>query len=113
MANRFAVILLCVFLSGCGTLSTNEVAWHTLNVADIAITMNRCDNLSEANPLLGKDPTDEQLVLFGLGFSLLYHGAHQWLEENEPGGVKFFEWATLLVKGLVVANNINNHNRYC
>lgn len=100
-------------LSGCGTLSSREVAWHALNAADIGITAARCENLQEANPLIGRDPSDEQLVLFGLGFSLLYHGAHEWLEKNQPGGVKAFEWITLIFKGLIVANNVNNHQRYC
>lgn len=110
---RIGVILLCVVMSGCGTLGSREVAWHALNAADIGITMARCDSLQEANPIIGKDPTNEQLVLFGLGFSLLYHGAHNWLEENQPSGVKVFEIATLVIKGLVVANNVNNHRRYC
>ena len=113
MASRLGVILLCALLSGCASVSWQEATWHTLNAADIGTTMARCDNLQEANPIIGKDPTDEQLVLFGLGFSLLYQGARNWIEENEPGGLKVFDTVTLVVKGLVVANNINNLNRYC
>ena len=108
-----ALILSAVLLSGCSTLSGPEIAWHTLNAADIGVTMIRCDQLIEQNPLLGENPSDAKLAAFGVAFSLLYHTAHNWLEENEPEGVKVFEWMTLAVKGLVVAHNVENQRRYC
>lgn len=107
------MVMLPLLLTGCGTLSAGEVAWHTLNAADIGVTMIRCDELIEQNPILGSDPSDAKLAAFGLGFSLLYHAAHNWLEDNEPGGVKAFEWVTLAVKGVVVAHNVNNQRTYC
>ena len=112
-STRVAALFLCALLSGCASVSWQEATWHTLNAADIGTTMARCDNLQEANPIIGKDPTNEQLVLFGLGFALLYQGARNWIEENQPGGLKVFDAVTLTLKGLVVVNNANNLKRYC
>lgn len=108
-----SIVLACLLLSGCGTLSPERVAWHSLNVVDGYQTIERCDNLYEANPLIGKDPSDAEVALFIVGFALLYEGAHRWISENEPDGLKAFEWITLGVKTLVVAHNFQQRSKYC
>ena len=113
IGKALGVAVATAVLAGCGTMNRYEAAWHTLNAADIGVTMIRCDQLIEQNPLLGENPSDAKLAAFGVAFSLIYHAAHNWLEENEPEGIRAFEIVTLAVKGVVVAHNVNNQRKYC
>jgi len=119
MSKLFVILLvaLSVATSGCAAgglkMSKQEIAWHSLNVVDGYQTITRCDNLYEANPLMGKNPSDAKVAAYIVGFSALYHWGRKWIEENEPGGLKAFDIATFGVKLLVVGNNISQKNQYC
>jgi len=104
------------FLGGCATLgdmSTEEKVWHGLNVVDGAQTAGRCRGVVEMNPLLGKNPSDAEVAAFTVGMSALYHYLHKWIAENEPGGLKVFEYVTIGAKILVIGHNANVAREEC
>ena len=110
---RSLVVVLAVLMAGCATPRQNEMLWHGLNAVDGFETISRCEGVIEANPIIGKDPSDAKVAAYMVGFSVLYHYLNKWVERNDPEHLKAFQWMTLGIKSIVVVNNAVVINDAC
>lgn len=100
------LVILLSILSGCGSMSTREKAWHVLHAVDVAQTMQIADSecheegLPGTYALIGKKPSKEKVLAWGVATALLQHYASDVL----PKTVMNMEFA---LKIGIVANNEN------
>jgi hypothetical protein len=85
-----------------------EYTFQALNLIDLAQTASclsarRC---SEANPILGRNPSIGALVGLKLGTGLLHFAATRWLLAEHPKSVKPFLWGSIAIQGGVVGWNM-------
>ena len=97
------ILILC----GCSWSQKNKQLWTTftiLHAVDTYQTMSLINKpeINETNPLLGNDPSKEQIITFmGLNYVLLYFITDQLTEEQRN---KFLLGANIVKIG-VVGNN--------
>ena len=115
------VALLMVFvlavLSGCATWNSPErlrTAFHATNAIDVGATTLRDPTcMSEANPLMGSDPSTGSVVLLGGLVSLIYEGIYWSLEDADLSERLAFGRSFLVVKGLGTAWTVNTVSHRC
>ena len=83
---RFGVLLLAVFLSGCGTMPGHEKAYHMLTLVDTAQTIHvareACYRESgfPTRALIGEQPSEGEVYGVNALYSLGYHVVTRWLD---------------------------------
>jgi hypothetical protein len=103
---KWMILLLLPVFVGCGSMSTREKAWHVLHAVDVAqtIQVGKSPCHHEAMPdtaaVIGKNPSTEKVLAWGLATAVLYHYANDIL----PDTVMNMQFA---FKVGVVANNEN------
>lgn len=111
----FALALwLTLSLSGC-SLSNGQlrVAYHATNAADAYTTLERDPRcMVEGNPVLGRDPTDAQVLAFvglqSLLYELICSGPARRQGEEKACRIGF-----LILKSAAVGWNISQHQKGC
>lgn len=110
------MLISLVALAGCQNMSKPELAWQAMHFVDVAQTINGPANdpcFVEANPLtrslIGENPSEESVLLWGMGVAFLHATASHMIEESDAP--KWVEWAwhsvSLVTKGSTI---IGNHN---
>lgn len=84
-----------------------EYAFQALNIADVVTTIDALHHgYSERNPILGRHPSDAEVIGYNAGVGLLHVAGTMFLQDHAPRFVKPWEIFTISVKGGAVMNNI-------
>ena len=107
-----------ILLGGCQSLelSGEEVTWQALHAMDIAQTLSAADDPCYeedawlTQKLIGKQPSDAQVLAWGIGTAVGHALVSHSLEAmNAPKWVqKAWGYGTLSYTGYTVANNYDN-----
>jgi len=81
-----------------------ELAWQGLHVVDIVQTLsvNDSEQLCELNPLLGRNPGDDSVLVFGGVMALVHYGVTKLLPVRYRPR---WQWLSIGLKLGAVANN--------
>ena len=85
----------------------SEYVYQALNLADMGETLD-CRHIAgcyEANPLLGKHPSDGKVIGFKLGGGVIHFLAAHALR-HDAKAERVFEFVSIAVQGGVVAANV-------
>lgn len=92
-------------------LPTTEWVWQGLHLVDGLQTYQVAlhpDKYRETNPLLGPNPSKGEVIGYTVGVAALHMAATMYFQEKygvDSPSVKFFQYATLAIKGTGVALN--------
>lgn len=110
---RVGVWLCLGWLAGCQSMDRGEIAWQTLHAVDVAQTLNAADDPCYKEKawltrrLIGPQPSQAEVVAWGVGMSL----AHAWIsnaleERGAPRWVQLvWELGTLGHTSYVIGRN--------
>ncbi len=113
---RAAVLAAALALGGCASLPradlAAEVAYQTLLAVDTVQTLEitrHPDKWYEANPLLGRNPSAEKVVLYMAASSALHlYVSNELAERGAPAWVRAaWHVGSIGVQGVVVKKNID------
>lgn len=88
--------------------TNREIAYQVLNLAD-AVETSAClrhAECEEANPILGKHPSDAKLWGVKIGGGILHYIVAKHLNDRDPHAAKVFQIVSLVVQGGVVGANL-------
>lgn len=119
---KLLIVLTALLLSGCATynpyknMSPAEKIWQLGHLADVSQTVSIAKDplcYSENNPvtkaIIGKKPSVESVILWGMGSSYLHAQAGNWLDNTDM----FSEKSKKLIRVLDIGVKINSvHNNY-
>lgn len=103
-----------VMMSGCSSISRQEVAWQTLHAVDVAQTLSiardPCYRESNAltSQLIGEQPSTGEVVAWGVGSALLHAGVSHLLDKHEAPRWIRIGWDAITI-GAVTHTVVNNH----
>lgn len=110
-----ALIVAISMQFGCANMSTQEKAWQVLHAIDIAQTIDGpardlCfrEDTFPTEQLIGKKPSTEAVLVWGLATSVGHYYLDQWLQHTErvPDWVKnTFRTLDIGVKGMTISSN--------
>ena len=100
-------ILTVLLLAGCSSFTPfqNEAVWQGLNAVDYAETVSRPGCISEANPMLGSNPTNQEVLTFAVAGSALHYLVTRFVRESSPEHELLWQRVSIGVKFAVVGWN--------
>ena len=121
MAWRYVgLALLTAFMllsaGGCQSMDREQLAWRTLHAVDVAQTLNAAsdpcykENAWLTRQLIGRQPSDAEVIAWGVGIAL----AHGWISNelerrDAPRWVQAtWSFGTIFSTGYTVADNHRN-----
>ena len=119
MRNLILGLVLFVSLTGCANHNPREwtkqeikkeVIFQGLNVIDFALTghLLRDSRFSEANPIIGPNPKNEELIGWCVGTGVLHYLATDYfINYDSPTSVAVFQNSTIIYKAGVVGWNLH------
>jgi hypothetical protein len=81
-----------------------EAGFQALNAIDTIETLS-CHNCVEANPLFGKHPSAEKLILLKAGVGLIHFAAFKYIQHDDPHAAMRLAQVSVAVQGGIVALN--------
>ena len=92
-------------------LPASEYAFQALNLADMATSLDikNHPNIHEANPLLGRHPSDGTVIGVKLASGAIHAAITEWLLQRNasPTTIKIWEYVTIGGEGAVVGHNLS------
>lgn len=86
-----------------------EITFQVLNLADFATTeycLRHKKGCSEANPILGKNPSTAKLAAFKIASGVGHYYLARQLNKSNYNHAKWFEYLTIGIYGGVVVSNM-------
>ncbi len=114
MRMKTTLLIALVALSGCSTVPPAEYAWQAMHVIDVAQTLNgpaKDPCYIEVDPitrgLIGKNPSSEAVVLWGIGTGIAHIGVTHLLEKHDAPKWVRVSWhaVSLVTKGHTLISN--------
>jgi len=108
---RALTVVFAATVTGCASMPSAEVAWHTLNAVDAAQTINiarapSCyhERSFPTRQIIGRHPDVGEVALIMAGYSVAYHFASRWVADK-PRPVQF------LFHGVAIATKLRTIER--
>ena len=89
-------------------LPKKEYAFQAIHAIDLAQTLyasNNQDRFIEANPILGKHPNNESVIMFFATTGIAHTAVTMYLMDHHPEYVSLWENTTIYIKGATIMWN--------
>lgn len=112
------VVLMSALLGagGCQSMDREELAWRALHAVDVAQTLNAAsdpcyeEHAWLTRQLIGRQPSDAEVIVWGVGIALAHGWISRALESNDAPRWVQATWSigTVLSTGYTVVDNHRN-----